>query len=147
MKHNATLQLLLVTIIILVVAGLGTMGLSWTYTNFGAVGSVGLFFAIFVPFLLFIQQFLTGQQQHQTMHNINEFQSFDQKVDSLRQQSMLEALRGTRSVMTIEAKSQAGQQKLLEERVSSLAAVMSQAEVAKVRGQVLGDFSENDSLD
>ncbi len=126
------------------------MGLNWTYTNFGATGALGIFMSIFIPFLLFIQQFLTGQQQHQTMQNINEFQSFDQKVDALRQQSMLEALRGTRSVMTIEAKSTVDQQKLLEQRASSLAQVMSQAEVAKMRGELFGgetSVDENDTLD
>ena len=151
MKNEGMIQLGFVTIIVLVVAVFGMMGMNWMAERYGDGGAMMFVVLILVIVVIFVQQYLSGQQTKAVLENIVNYAAADAKVDAYRQQTALEGARAMRAVTVIDAKNTAGDQKLLEQRASQLASMMTEAQVAKMRASLFSsansDIDENTELD
>lgn len=148
---NATMQLAFVTIIVLVVAVVGMLGANWMDDNFGSGGAMMFVVMVFVVVVIFIQQYLSGQQTKAVLDNIVNYAAQDAKVDAYRQQTQLEHARAMRGVTVIDAKSTADTQKMIEQKAGQLAAMMTDAQVAKMRSELFSqsplEIDQNMTLD
>lgn len=145
---DALLQLGLVTIIVVVVGGLSMMGMNWMAEEFGSGGAMMFAVLVFFVVVIFIQQWLSGQQSKAVMANIVNYAAADAKVDAYRQQTALEGARAMRATLTMEGKSTLDTQKLIEQKASQLATMMTEAQVAKMRSELFSpQIDQNASLD
>ena len=148
---DSLFQLGFVTIIVLVVAFFGMMGMTWMEEKYGSGGAMMFVVLVFVVVVIFVQQWLSAQQTKSVMENIVNYAAQDAKVDAYRQQTALEGARAMRAITVIDAKGTMDNQKMIEQKANALAGMMTEAQVAKMRASLFSnagaEIDENVSLD
>lgn len=133
-KINGTTFLLFVVIVLLIVC----VAVVWISKELGSQLAVGIGIGLLLVIVMFAQQILTGIQITENTANLVEYDSNQAKVEEQRMKVQVVQAQMIRDTARVQNTIDAKQYEAMRLAAQKMAGMLTEAEIAKVKGEMMG---------